>query len=386
MMSTSSPAAVTVEPKKKPMPIQTPTQRTPAVLELEDGTQFRGSAFGAHTSTSGELVFSTGMVGYVESMTDPSFEGQLLVNTYPMIGNYGVPTRQDEHGLETHLESNRIHVAAMVVADYSETHSHWDAHQSLEAWMQSESVPGITGVDTRAITQHLRERGSMLARLIVEGDHEPAFENPNSTNLVEQVTCSEPTLYGESATKKRVLLIDTGAKYNIVHSLLLRDVEVLRVPASHDITNETFDALMLSNGPGDPTMAGKAIESIRYCLKQQTPIFGICLGHQLLALAIGAKTYKLKYGHRGQNQPVIECGTNRAFVTSQNHGYAVDGDSLPSDWRPWYENLNDQTNEGIRHAWAPFRSVQFHPEANPGPVDAAFLFDEFIKITNERNA
>lgn len=356
--------------------------RRRAVLELESGATFEGRAFGAAVSVAGETVFNTGMVGYVESLTDPSYRGQLVVCTYPLIGNYGVPADAQRDGLSTSFESDRIHAAAIVVGDYSETQSHWAQGRSLSEWLGDEGVPGITGVDTRKLTQLLRERGSMPGRIVVEGDAAPAWHDPNKGNLVADVSVQAPVLYGEGTGKPRVLLLDTGAKFNIVHSLVARGVEVLRVPWDDDVSARlaggNIAGVMLSNGPGDPTKAGKAVESVRAALAKHVPTFGICLGNQLLALAIGARTYKLKYGHRGQNQPVIECGTTRCFVTSQNHGYAVDSMSLPRDWRPWFENLNDQTNEGIRHTYAPFRSVQFHPEACPGPVDTAFLFDEFV--------
>ena len=358
------------------------TARRAALIELDDGSTFKGRAFGAEVSVAGETVFNTGMVGYVESLTDPSYRGQLVVCTYPLVGNYGVPKREESQGLSTNYESDRIHAAAVIVGDYSETHSHWASGGSLSKWLEDEGVPGITGIDTRALTQRLRERGSMRGRIVIDGDAAPDWRDPNKDNLVAEVSTPTPVLYGQGTGKPRVVLIDTGAKFNIVHSLLARGVEVLRVPWDHDVGSElgngTVAGVMLSNGPGDPTVVGKAVESVRTALAKNVPTFGICLGNQLLALAIGAKTYKLKYGHRGQNQPVIECGTTRCFVTSQNHGYAVDSASLPRDWRPWFENLNDQTNEGIRHTYGPFRSVQFHPEACPGPVDTAFLFDEFV--------
>ena len=366
-----------------------------AALVLEDGTRFEGESFGAAEAVSGEVVFNTGMVGYVESLTDPSYRGQVLVCTYPLIGNYGVPRDEHRSGLSTAFESDEIHAAGLVVADYSRSFSHWNAGLSLGEWMGSQGVPGVTGIDTRVLTQRLRERGSMLGRIEVEGRVAAAARDPNTENLVAEVSnrSRQEFLCGVEGAR-RVVLVDTGAKLNIIHSLLSRGVDVVRVPWDHDVPSE-FEArdgrsaaggLMLSNGPGDATMCGATIEGVRAVLGRDVRIFGICLGNQLLALAIGARTYKLKYGHRGQNQPVIECGTNRCFITSQNHGYAVDTASLPRNYRPFFENLNDQTNEGIRHAWKPIRSVQFHPEANPGPVDTAYLFDEFVQIVNERAA
>ena len=360
-------------------------QRVRATLVLEDGTTFKGRAFGAAKSIAGEVVFNTGMVGYVESLTDPSYRGQILVSTYPLVGNYGVPRENvnGPFGLSLTRESYAIHAKGLVVADYSESYSHWNAQQSLSDWLEEEGIPGITGIDTRALTQRLREHGSMLGRIEVEGCEEVELDDPNQKTLVEEVSIAERGVFGSG--DKKILLIDTGAKYNIIRSLAQRGATVTRVPWDADVSGELgqYDGVMLSNGPGDPTMCGKTIETIREALSRDIPLFGICLGNQLLSLAIGAKTYKLKYGHRGQNQPVIECGTNNCFVTSQNHGFAVDTESLPEDWRPWFENLNDRTNEGIRHAWKPFRSVQFHPEACPGPVDTAYLFDEFLRMLSK---
>jgi carbamoyl-phosphate synthase small subunit len=353
-----------------------------ATLVLEDGTRLAGRSFGAPRSMAGEVVFNTGMVGYPESLTDPSYMGQILVCTYPLVGNYGVPDDRVVEGLSHVFESDRVHISGLVVADYSLRYSHWNARRSLGQWLEEAGVPGITGIDTRTLTQKLREHGSMLGSIVVEGDEEPALYDPNHENLVARASIGEPVLYRGKAgpDAKRIALLDCGAKHNIVHCLLSRGLEVLRLPWNADLTQERFDGLMISNGPGDPAYAMDAARNVARVIDRSIPTFGICMGNQILALAIGAETYKLKYGHRGQNQPVVECGTNRCFVTSQNHGFAVDTDSLPRDWRPWFENLNDRTNEGIRHAWAPFRSVQFHPEAAPGPVDGSFLFDEFIRM------
>jgi carbamoyl-phosphate synthase small subunit len=350
----------------------------PARLVLEDGATFEGRSFGAHQSVAGEVVFNTGMVGYPESLTDPSYTGEILVLTYPLVGNYGVAASD---GWEAgQFESDRPTISALVVSDYSEEHSHWFAGRSLGAWLAEHGVPAITGVDTRTLTRRLRERGTMLGKAQASG--EPvALVDPNRENLVARVSPTSPELHGEGAGK-RVLLLDCGAKKSIVRRLLSRGFEVLRVPWNHDIAGEEFDGLFLSNGPGDPQRCEEAFPAIRRALEKNKPTFGICLGHQLLALASGAKAIRLKYGHRGQNQPVREVGTNRCLVTSQNHGYAIDLASLPADWRPWFENLNDGTNEGMRHASKPFFSVQFHPEAAPGPADADYLFDEFAALVN----
>ena len=354
-----------------------------AVLELEDGTTFVGQSFGAMRSVAGEVVFNTGMVGYPETMTDPSYCGEILVCTYPLIGNYGVPgDGAGPAGLDGPFESSRIHIEGLIVADYSPQYSHWSAGRSLADWLVGAGIPALTGIDTRALTKRLRERGTMLG-VIRFGDGRIDLRDPNKENLVSRVSIEAPQLYApEGAVRHRVALLDCGTKHNIIRSLLARGAEVLRVPWNWDLTSERFDGLVLSNGPGDPKKVTQAVEQVRGAIDRGTPTFGICLGHQLLALAIGADTYKLKYGHRSQNQPVNECGTNRCFITSQNHGYAVNIDTLPQEWRPWFVNLNDQTSEGLRHAWAPFRSVQFHPEAAPGPVDTGFLFDEFMSIVD----
>ncbi len=354
-----------------------------AVLELEDGTTFEGQSFGAMRSVAGEVVFNTGMVGYPETMTDPSYCGEILVCTYPLIGNYGVPgDGAGPAGLDEPFESSRIHTEGLIVADYSPQYSHWSASRSLADWLVGAEIPAVTGIDTRALTKRLRERGTMLG-VIRFGDGRIDLRDPNKENLVSRVSIEAPQLYApEGAVRHRVALLDCGTKHNIIRSLLARGAEVLRVPWDWDLTSERFDGMVLSNGPGDPKKVTQAVEQVRGAIDRGTPTFGICLGHQLLALAIGADTYKLKYGHRSQNQPVNECGTNRCFITSQNHGYAVNIDTLPQEWRPWFVNLNDQTSEGLRHAWAPFRSVQFHPEAAPGPVDTGFLFDEFMSIVD----
>jgi len=355
---------------------------TPATVTLEDGTVLKGRSFGHQRSIAGEVVFTTGMVGYPESLTDPSYRGQLLTLTYPLVGNYGVPADDHDDPPSRHFESDRIHAAALLVCDYSPQFSHWHAGRSLAEWLIDQKVPAVTGIDTRSLTQKLRVQGSMLGKVEFDGDP-VEFVDPNAKNLVAEVSCDGPTIYGKGPGKKRVVMFDTGAKHNIIHCLVRRGVEVLRVPYDYPLADEAFDGLMLSNGPGDPRMAEATIDQVRWAIGRTKPIFGICLGNQLLARAIGAETYKMKFGHRGQNQPVNECGTHRCFVTSQNHGFAVDASSIPSDWREWFVNLNDGSNEGLRHAWAPFRSVQFHPEARPGPTDTEFLFDEFVRMIDK---
>lgn len=353
-----------------------------ATLILDDGTRFEGFSFGHDSSVSGEVVFNTAMTGYPESLTDPSYAGQIMTLTYPLIGNYGVPPLDNApDGMARFMESHRIHPAGMVVCDYSEAFSHWNARESLADWLISQHVPAITGIDTRALTKHLRERGVTRGRILVEGTPEPDDEDYGSINFVSRVSPTEITRYNSGKGLPRVVLVDCGAKNNIVRCLATRGVEVIRVPWDFDFNTLEFDGLFLSNGPGNPETCSATVENIRKFINtpgEKRPLMGICLGHQLLAKAAGAEIYKLKYGHRSHNQPARMEGTNRCFVTSQNHGYAVNAESLPAGWLPWFTNMNDGSNEGIRHAERLWRSVQFHPEACGGPVDTEFLFNEFI--------
>ncbi len=353
-------------------------ERRRAKLILEDGTVANGWAFGYGRCTAGEVVFTTGMVGYPESLTDPSYSGQILVFTYPLLGNYGVPSLEAHRAVLEKFESRRVHVAGVVVSEVCDRPSHWDSLCSLDEWLRRERVPGIFGVDTRMLTKRLREKGTMLGKIVVGGGREPAFWDPNKENLVERVSVAQAQLLGEGA--KRVVLIDCGCKESILRSLLARGVSVLRVPWNFDLSREQFDGVVISNGPGDPKMARATVHEVRRLLEGDKPVLGICLGNQLLALAAGANTYKLKFGHRSQNQPCVELGTKRCYITSQNHGYAVDARTLPEGWEPWFVNANDGTNEGIRHRSKPFMGVQFHPEACPGPVDTGFLFDQFVSL------
>ena len=346
-------------------------------LILEDRTEFRGDSFGFPTSVSGEVVFNTGMVGYPEALTDPSYKGQILVLTYPLVGNYGVPGESRGRNLSEVLESNQIQIAGLVVSEASSRYSHWSATIGLSDWLKREKVPALMGIDTRALTKRLRDRGTMPGKLVV-GDEGVGFHDPNKVNLVSLVSVKEPVIHGNG--KKRVVVVDCGCKHSILRCLLSREVTVIRVPWNYDFLNETYDGVVISNGPGDPKMCSETIQHVQKAIERGSPIFGICLGHQILALAAGADTYKLKFGHRSQNQPCIEVDTKRCYITSQNHGYAVQNESLPAGWKPWFTNVNDRTNEGIRHSLMPFMSVQFHPEAAPGPVDTNLLFDDFIKV------
>ena len=348
-----------------------------SALVLEDGAVFEGYPFGFPRPVSGEVVFNTGMVGYPESLTDPSYKGQILVLTYPLIGNYGVPGSDGTTDLPAGFESPRIQIEGLVVSQYSVHFSHRSAVKSLAGWLQEHDVPALYGVDTRMLTKRLRDRGTMLGRIALP-EETLTFHDPNKDNLVGMVSVKQPVRYEGGRT--RIVVVDCGCKNSIIRSLLARGVTVTRVPWDYDFLGEDFDGVVISNGPGDPKMCRETIRTVRKAMEQNSPIFGICLGHQILALAAGADTYKLKFGHRSQNQPCIEIGTKRCYMTSQNHGYAVASETLPDGWEPWFTNANDHTNEGIRHRSRPFMSVQFHPEAAPGPLDAGYLFDEFLSL------
>jgi len=356
------------------------TNSIPVKLTLEDGSVYTGRSFGALMPAAGEVVFNTAMTGYPESLTDPSYRGQILCLTYPLIGNYGAPSDEEENELLRFYESSSIHISGLIVSDYSVEYSHWNASQSLGDWLTKHNIPGICGIDTRALTKRIREKGAMLGKIEPAGT-EIEFYDPNLVNLVDEVSIKEKKIYGTG--KNRILMIDCGVKYNIIRNLLRRDTTVIRVPWDYDYHNEEFDGLFISNGPGDPKMCVAAIDNIKRSLGSTKPVFGICLGNQLMALATGADTYKLKYGHRSHNQPVLKVGTNRAYITSQNHGFAVDNNTLTGDWEPLFINVNDNTNEGMSHKNLPFFSTQFHPEASGGPTDTDFLFDDFIAMVEK---
>ncbi|MCM0720819.1 glutamine-hydrolyzing carbamoyl-phosphate synthase small subunit [Parabacteroides sp. W1-Q-101] len=358
------------------------TEKT-ATLILDDGTVFRGFSFGCEKEVTGEVVFNTAMTGYPESLTDPSYAGQLMVLTYPLVGNYGVPPRTfDADGIATFMESEKIHADAIIVSDYSHEYSHWNAVGSLGSWLKEEGIPGIYGIDTRALTKKLREHGVMMGKIVI-GDAKTDLTNfgqYGNVNYVDKVSCKEVIIYGEGEGKKRVVLVDCGVKHNIIRCLLKRNVTVIRIPWDYDFNTLEYDGLFISNGPGDPDTCDAAVQNIRKALSGDKPICGICMGNQLLAKAGGASIYKLKYGHRSHNQPVRMVGTEKCFITSQNHGYAVDNDTLGADWEPLFINMNDGTNEGIRHKTKPFFSSQFHPEACSGPTDTEFMFDKFVEL------
>lgn len=398
-----------------------------AKLVLEDGSEYRGVSFGKPRSAAGEVVFTTSMNGYPQALTDPSFRGQILVSAYPLAGNYGVPLpkrtlapryekearslprrgtpprppvtpqpRETPVGLD--FESERIQVSGFIVQEYCETPSHHASTASLAAWLTRSGIPAISGIDTRALTKRLRESGVMRGKILVEGAKDITFDS-TPRHLVSEVSCKDVIRYpvqgqpqGQppqlpqplSQRPLKIALLDCGVKANILRLLLARGVEIIRIPWNHDLGGIDCDGLFLSNGPGDPKDCGPAIDTVRRALGGGKPVFGICLGIQIIALAAGGDTYKLPYGHRSANQPCLETDTDRCFITSQNHGYAVRAESLPAEWEVWFTNANDRTVEGIRHKNRPFSAVQFHPEGCPGPQDTEWLLDRFLEQVREK--
>ena len=370
-----------------------PKERYEASLLLEDGSVFSGFGFGAPGRVSGEVVFSTSMVGYPEALTDASYKGQILTLTYPLVGNYGVPPREAENGILKYFESDGIKVNGLIIHELCRKPSHWQSSKSLDEWLAEEGVPGICGIDTRRLVKRLRAKGSMRGVLEVcnEGE-EPDLEKlkeqlklaqgPDSPDLASQVTVREPVFHGVE-TNRRVVVIDCGVKYGILRNLLKRGLEVVRVPydlSSREILEYKPRGVLISNGPGDPKQCAETARCARELVEERVPVLGICLGTQVLTLGMGGDTYKLKFGHRSQNQPALDLETGRCYITTQNHGYAVNPDSLKdTDLSLWFINANDKTVEAVKHKSFPAFGVQWHPEAEPGPLDTEFLFDDFLK-------
>ncbi len=351
-----------------------------AKLFLQDGTVFEGTSFGAEREVAGEVVFNTGMVGYPESLTDPSYRGQILTMTYPLIGNYGVPGPEKLNQLAVNFESGKIQTEGLIVNEYTGADYHWNAKQTLGQWLIDQNVPALQGIDTRALTKKLRIQGSMLGQIRFDNMPDKVFHDPNERNLVAEVSVKKPAEYPKG--KKTIIIVDCGVKNNIIQSFLRRNISIIHVPWNHNFVDLKADGIVVSNGPGDPKMCPETVENVRRVMSQNRPILGICLGSQILGLAAGANTYKLKFGHRSHNQPCSEMGTKRCYITSQNHGYAIESGTLPLDWREWFYNDNDGTNEGLLHISKPFFGAQFHPEASPGPDDTEFIFDMFVRAIN----
>ena len=338
------------------------------ILNLKDGTKIEGKSFGSEQSSSGEVVFSTGMVGYPEAITDPSYKGQILVLTYPLIGNYGVPPRK-------YWESEKIQISGLIVSTYVDTPSHHQSVITLSQWLKNEKIPALEIKDTRFLTQEIRTKGSMLGKMIFKKDVE--WFDPDKENLVERVSIKKPRTFGKGRIK--IAIIDCGGKHNVIREFVKRKVQVTEFPWNYDFFSEKrdFDAILISNGPGNPKRVTAPIQLVQKALSKKIPVMGICMGNQLLTLAADGDTAKLKYGHRSQNQPCILEGTDKCFLTTQNHGYVVS--KIPKGFKTWFRNVNDDTNEGIYHEKYPFMSVQFHPEASPGPEDTDWIFDKFLK-------
>ncbi len=369
----------------------------PAILLLEDGTFFLGKGFGAEATVVGELVFNTGMVGYPESMTDPSYSGQVLCFTYPLIGNYGVPSNEekDVFGLPRHFESSGIKVTGIVVQECCQRPSHWASRETLSHWMADQGIPGIEGVDTRALVSNIRERGVMMCALATGPELANRKELKNllekaarydSVEFVKRVSVKKAETYGVS--EKKVVLIDCGVKESTIRNLLGRGYSVVRVPfdsSYSDVMHYDPAGVLVSNGPGDPRLCVDTVSTTAKLVDSDVPLLGICLGEQILGMSQGAQTYKLKYGHRGQNKPVVDLISGRGYVTSQNHGYAVDEKTLAkTELKPWFRNADDQSIEGLMHERKPAIAVQFHPEAAPGPYDTEFVFDRFMALMETR--
>nr|WP_134482786.1 glutamine-hydrolyzing carbamoyl-phosphate synthase small subunit [Candidatus Nitrosocosmicus franklandus] len=365
---------------------------TKAELVLQDGTVFEGIGFGYPINVSGEIVFNTGMVGYTETMTDPSYKGQILCFTYPSIGNYGVPSMDnlDEYGLPKYFESDRIQTSGIIVNNLSTVSSHWTCTRTLDQWMYEERIPGITNIDTRELTKKIRSHGVMSGKLIMDGSSSSLLDkfDYDSCNFMPEVSISEPRYYGnKNDNNSKIVLIDTGTKYSIIRNLLKLGFNVVRLPWDSTI-NEilSYDpvGVVISNGPGDPILCNETITTASKVIEKSIPTLGICLGNQILALAGGAKTHKLKFGHRGQNKSCLDLDSKITLITSQNHGYGVESNSLlDTEFEVWFKNIDDNTVEGIKHRSKPIIAVQFHPEASPGPDDCLYVFEKFKELVKK---
>ncbi|MCL2720009.1 MAG: glutamine-hydrolyzing carbamoyl-phosphate synthase small subunit [Treponema sp.] len=370
-----------------------------AKLVLEDGSEFLGWAFGKCKSAAGEVIFNTGMSGLIQSLTDPGCKGQIFVSTWPIAGNIGVPVNKngapffDEHGIPVLLESEKAQANGLIVSDLCEEPSHYSMKLSLSAWLEKCNIPGIYGIDTRALAIRLRDRGTMRGKILIEKKDKQSFDDisfskiklTNESGFSDEIKTYTPS---KNNTGLKIALIDCGVKANIIRCFLNRGLEVIRIPCNLDIEKINYDGLLISNGPGDPKEYKKLIDTVRTALSSNKPVLGVGLGNLIMALAAGADTYKLHFGHRGQNQPSYENtnadeGKNRCYVTSQNHGYAVRAETLPPNWKQWFTNANDGTVEGIRCENKPFKAVQFYPEGCPGSRDTEFVFDNFISDIKE---
>ena len=364
-----------------------------AKLMLEDGTVFDGIGFGYPSGIAGEVVFNTGMVGYTETLTDPSYRGQILCLTYPLVGNYGVPSYdiKDEYGLPKFFESDKIQVKGLIIHDLSDIASHWSCIKTLDQWLYEEKVPGIYNIDTRELTKKLREHGVMMGAIVVSENaiNESLLKKMLASaryeglNFMPEVSTNGPQEYGDKS-KDCVVVLDTGVKYSIIRNIMRTGYRVVRLPW-HVTYEQTMSynpkGVVISNGPGDPKVCTSTIKTASKLIDTSTPTLGICLGNQILALAGGANTYKLRFGHRGQNKPCVNMRNNQVYVTSQNHGYGIDPKSLAkTGFKVWFSNADDNTVEGFEHKSKPIIAVQFHPEASPGPYDCMFVFDRFREI------
>ena len=346
---------------------------------LEDGSQFNGHSFGTNKNVTGEIVFNSAMNGYAECLTDPAYLDQIMILTYPLVGNYGIPKQEIKNGISNFLESEKIHTSAVIVSDYSKECSHWNAETTLSDWLIEENIVGVCDVDTRAITKLLREKGNMKAKIISNSSDNIDFVDTNLVNQVEIVSCKKIITYNDGANRKKIVLIDCGVSHSIIRNFIAMDLCIIRVPWDFNFNEIDFDGLFISNGPGNPDFCDKTLHHLKQNLNNNKPICGIGLGHQILAKSTGAKIYKLKNGHRSNNQPVRMLGTNNCFITSQNHNYAVDNSTLDSDWKILFANINDETNEGIIHKNKPFFSTQFYPEICNEIGDTEFIFNKFVK-------